>query len=126
MESNIESQQNVVLTSSAEGGWRTPYQVISDRSMMEEFKLMVKNTADDINDIFKLTYMCNMNQTSSKGEDFSALDVFRKLEQKGYFAYNNIGPLEQLLVNIDRCDLVTKHIDPYKQTYGEYATSRSE
>ena len=126
MESINESQQNVELTSSAEGdeqSYTTPYQCISDRDMMAEFKLVVKNTADDINDTSKLTYMCDMNQTSSKGEKTSALDVFRKLEQKGNFAYNNIGPLEQLLRYIDRFDLVTKHIHPYKQ---KYATSRSE
>ena len=86
--------------------------------MIPDFKLMVKNIAEDINDLSKLTYMCSMNNS---GTERTALDILRKLEQKGEFAHDNVLPLEGLVKRIDRCDLVSKHIELYKQKYGHYA-----
>lgn len=92
-----------------------------DKTMMlEDFKLMVKNIAEDINDLSKLMYMCGMNNTGSDRDKMTALDIFWKLEKRGKFAHDNVGPLESLSRSIDRCDLVTKHIEPYKQKYGRF------
>ena len=89
--------------------------------MFEDFKLMVKSIAEDINNLSKLMYMCGMNSTASDRDKMTALDILWKLEKQGKFAHNNVGPLESLLRDIDRCDLVTKHIEPYKHKYaGEY------
>ena len=90
-------------------------------TMFEDFKLIVKNTAEDINNLSKLMYMCGMNNTGSDGDKMTPLDILWKLEKRGKFAHDNIGPLESLLRSIDRCDLVTKHIEPYKQKYGRFA-----
>ena len=93
-----------------------------DKTMMlEDFKLMVKNITEDINDLSKLMYMCGMNNTGSDRDKLTALDIFWKLEKRGKFAHDNVRPLESLLRRIDRCDLVTKHIEPYKQKYGPFA-----
>ena len=90
-------------------------------TMLDDSKLMVKNIAEDINNLPKLMYMCGMNNTGNDRDKMTALDVFWKLEKKGKFAHDNVGPLENLLRSIDRCDLVTKHIEPYKQKYGHFA-----
>ena len=94
--------------------------------MFEDFKLMVKNIAEDINNLSKLMYMCGMNSTASDRDKVTTLDILWKLEKQGKFAYSNIGPLESLLRDIDRCDLVTKHIEPYRHKYaGEYIITRT-
>ena len=82
-----------------------------------EFKRMVTNIAGDIteNDLDNLKYMCDM--TTEK----TALDVLRKLQQRGKFAHHNVGPLEELLKSIERCDLVSKYIESYKQKLRCYA-----
>ena len=51
----------------------------------------------------------------------AALDVLEDLERKGKFSCYNIGPLETLLEDIKRCDLVTKYIEVYKKQYGSAA-----
>ena len=82
---------------------------------------MVKNIAEDINNLSKLMYMCGMNSTGSDRDKLTALDILWKLEKQGKFSHNNVGPLVSLLRGIDRCDLVTKHIEPYKHKYaGEH------
>ena len=102
-----------------------PCQCQSD-TMLGDFKRVVKNIADDINDLSKLTFMCDVDRSNAKGDKLTALDVLRKQVQKGTFAQDNVAPLERLLKDIDRCDLVSKHIEPYKQTYGEHAVSRGK
>jgi hypothetical protein len=92
-----------------------------NKMMVVDFKLMVKNIAEDINDLSKLMYMRGMNNTGSDRDKINALDILWKLEKQGEFAHNNVGPLESLLRDIDRCDLVTKHIEPYKQKYRRLA-----
>lgn len=93
--------------------------------MMSDFKRLVKNVANELNsnDMPNLTYMCDEHQTSCKGEGIPALDVLCKQQQKGRFAHDNIEPLEGLLEDIDRCDLVKKHVEPYKRKYGDHAVN---
>ena len=98
-------------------------QSIPNPDKREDYKLMIKNIAENItnpDDLSKLTYMCDISNTGSE-RDTPVLDIFRKLERKGKFAHDNVRPLEDLLTNIDRYDLVTKHIEPYKQKYGRFA-----
>ena len=96
--------------------------------MPTDFKRLVKNVANDLHskDLPKLTYMCDEHQTSCKGEGLPALDVLRKQQQKGRFAHDNIEPLESLLEDIDRHDLVKKYTEPYKRKYGEHAVNRGK
>ncbi len=101
-----------------------PYQCLSD--MIPDFKRVLKNIAEDITELSKLSFMCDMNLTDSKQERLTALDILRKQVQKGNFAHDNIVPLERLLKDIDRCDLAPKHIEPYKQKYGEHTTSKGK
>ena len=84
-----------------------------------DFKRMVMNVADDIrvHELSKLRYLCGETQ---KGEDLSVLDHLQKLIEKGRFSHDNVEPLEGLLKAIDRCDLLTKHIEPYKEKYEEF------
>lgn len=44
-----------------------------------------------------------------------ALETLRKLEVRGNFSDSDIGPLLELLQNIDRHDLINKHVMPYQQ-----------
>ena len=101
-----------------------PCQCLSD--MFPDFKRALKNIADDITELSKLTFMCDMNLTDTKQEKSTALEILWKQVQKGNFAHDNIEPLERLLKDIDRCDLASKHIEPYKQKYGEHTTSKGE
>ena len=102
-----------------------PYQCLSD--MIPDFRRVLKNIAEDITDISKLTFMCDMNLTDTKQEKPTALEILQKQLQKGIFAHDNIEPLEQLLKkDIDRCDLASKYIEPYKQKYGEHTTSKGK
>ena len=102
-----------------------PCQCLSD-TMAGDFKRVVKDIADDIHDLTKLTFMCDVDRLGAKGDKLTALDVLWKQVQKGIFAQDNILPLERLLKDIDRCELVSKHIEPYKQKYGEYNVSRGK
>ena len=102
-----------------------PCQFLSDM-MPGDFKRVVKNIADDIHDLTKLTFMCDIDRSGAKGDRLTALSVLWKQVQKGKFAQDNILPLERLLKDIDRCDLVSKHIEPYKQKYGEHNVSRGK
>ena len=102
-----------------------PCQCLSD--MIPDFKRVLKNIAEDITDISKLTFMCDMNLTDTKQEKPTALEILQKQLQKGIFAHDNIEPLERLLKkDIDRCDLASKYIEPYKQKYGEHTTSKGK
>lgn len=96
-------------------------QPIPNTTMSEDFKLMIKNITEDINDLSTLTYMCGVNNTGPDRDKTTALDVFWKLEKRGEFAHDNVKPLESLLKRISRYDLVTKHVEPYKQKYGQLA-----
>jgi hypothetical protein len=98
-----------------------PYQCLSD--MIPDFKRVLKNIAEDITELSKLSFMCDMNLTDSKP---AALEILWKQVQKGKFAHDNIEPLERLLKDIDRCDLASKHIEPYKKKYGEHTTSKGK
>ena len=133
MESSDDSHQTFDFTTESEEEHRCillPSQCLSDMQaeFEDDFKRMVMNIAEDINDLSTLAYMCDvsMDQTTSKGEKLTALDILRKQIRKGKFACDNVAPLEKLLTDIVRCDLVTKYIVSYKQKYGEHATSRSE
>lgn len=101
-----------------------PCQCLSD--MFPDFKRVLKNVAEDITDLSTLTFMCDMNLTDTKLEKSTALAILWKQVQKGKFAHDNIEPLERLLTDIDRCDLASKHIEPYKQKYGEHTTSKGK
>ena len=98
-----------------------PCQCLSD--MIPDFKRVVKNIADHINDISKLTFMCDVEHTGPKENKLTALEILWKQVQKGRFAHDNVSPLESLLKDIDRCDLVSKYVVPYKQKYGEHAVT---
>ena len=101
-----------------------PCQCLSD--MFPDFKRVLKNVAEDITDLSTLSFMCDMNLTDTKLEKSTALAILWKQVQKGKFAHDNIEPLERLLTDIDRCDLASKHIEPYKQKYGEHTTSKGK
>ena len=125
-----ESQQEIGLTSDAlesepsEEHRSIPCQCLSD--MIPDFKRALKNIAEDITELPKLNFMSDTNPTDVAGQKLTALDVLWKQVKKGKFAHDNIEPLECLLKDIDRCDLASKHIEPYKQKYGEHTTSRGK
>ena len=101
-----------------------PCQCLSD--MIPDFKRVLKDIADDITELSKLIFMCDMMSLMSdnKREKTTALEILCSQYQKGKFAHDNIEPLERLLTDIDRCDLTSKYIEPYKQKYGEHTTSK--
>ena len=47
----------------------------------------------------------------------SALAAFNYLLRKGVFSHNNVEPLATILKNIDRHDLLTQLVEPYKDNY---------
>ena len=101
-----------------------PYQSLSN--MIPDFRHVLKNIADDITEISTLVFMCDMNLMDTKQEKLTALEILWKQCQKGIFAHDNIEPLERLLKDIDRCDLASKYVEPYKQKYGKHTTSKGK
>ena len=101
-----------------------PCQCLSD--MIPDFKRVLKNIAEDITEIPMLMFMCDINLMDTRRETPTALEILWKQWRKGIFAHDNIEPLERLLKDIDRCDLASKYIEPYKQKYGEHTTSKGK
>lgn len=83
------------------------------------YKLLITSVADDLHDedVSKIVFVQDLPQNQS----WKALDVMQCLEKRGKFSCYEIEPLEQLLKDANRCDLVTKYVTEYKRLYGGVA-----
>lgn len=91
--------------------------------MASDFKRVVKDIAEQIDDIPKLAFMCDEDYANIKSGKLTALDILWRQVIRGSFSHDNIKPLEQLMKDIDRYDLIAKYINPHEQTYMKPTTS---
>ena len=55
----------------------------------------------------------------------SPLDTLELLMKRGVFSHSNVEPLAGLLQDINRCDLVTDHVEPFRKDYPSNSNSSS-
>ena len=92
---------------------------VYQQDIVNDFKRLVVQLADALDDEDskgKIRYL-HKDKLGPGGETMKALDVFDRLEEKGVFSARNVEPLETLLKNCDRCDLINTHLDPYRQKH---------
>ena len=84
------------------------------------YMLLITSVADDLHDedVSKIVFVQDLPQNQS----WKALDVMQCLEKRGKFSCYEIEPLEQLLRDANRCDLVMKYVTEYKRLYGGVAS----
>lgn len=75
------------------------------------FRVLVRNIACEIVDGKDLESLCFLQGVERPG---SALEVFRGMMRRGIFSCTNVGPLKKTLEDIDRFDLITRHLDTYQ------------
>ena len=64
---------------------------------------------------------CSFLHNLPKEPSSSALGTLRRLMQAGVFSHTNVAPLEQLLRDIGRHDLVHEQMEAFKQEYPQDA-----
>ena len=87
---------------------------------LHEYKRLILQLGDALEDEKlkdKIRYL-HKDKLGTVGEDTKALILLRKLEEKGLFSARKLDALESLLRDIERCDLVESHLDPFRQKYG--------
>ena len=86
----------------------------------KSYKLLITSVADDLHDedVSKIVFV----QDLPRSQSWTALHVMQCLEKRGKFSCYKIEPLEELLRDANRCDLVTKYVTEYKRLYGGVAS----
>ena len=88
-------------------------EAVTEDEMRSEFKRMVHNVASQLSE----DQLKEVRYLKSIKSDDKALQVLESLEQRGEFSFSNVGPLEQLMREIPRVDLIQDHIGPYREKY---------
>ena len=104
---------------SVSGFMCSPQREVYQHDNHSDFKRLVVQLAsalDDKESRGKIRYL-HKDKLGHGGEEMKALEIFERLEEKGVFAARNVQPLEDLLRNTDRCDLIDSHLEPYRQKY---------
>lgn len=88
--------------------------------LRKAFKKLVTNVAGCLSseDARTILYMESLPAV----DGVKPLDALDLLEKKGIFSCYNIGPLEELLKSIHRCDIATNYVEEFKQQYGGAVT----
>lgn len=73
----------------------------------------------------KIRYL-HKDKLGTGGESMTALEMLERLEGKGVFSARKIGPLEGLLRDCHRCDLIDTHLEPYRQKYSHQLNHAGE
>ena len=83
------------------------------------YKLLITNVAGDLHadDVTTILFMEDLPQDQT----WKALQVLHFLEKRGRFSCYDIEPLETLLRESNRCDLITKYVTEYKRQYSTAA-----
>ena len=84
-----------------------------------DFKRLVVHLADALDDEDsrrKIRYLYK-DRLGPGGDKMKTLEILEKLEEKGVFSARKVNPLESLLRDIDRCDLIDVHLEPHKERY---------
>lgn len=83
------------------------------------FKVLVKDIANNLSseDLEKLSFFCGVSLGEGEKRPKSALDLLWDMLRKGKFSHTSPEGMEKLLRDIDRCDLITTHLDPFKEKY---------
>ena len=84
------------------------------KGIRDDFKLMISKVSSSLRqvDVDRIRYLSLLTDQDT---EMSALKLLEILEQKGVYSHTNIKPLEDLLRNAERCDLVSEYIEPYKR-----------
>ena len=91
-------------------------EAVTEDEMRSEFKRMVHNVASQLSE----DQLKEVRYLKSIKSDDKALQVLESLEQRGEFSFSNVGPLEQLMREIPRVDLIQDHIGPYREKYRQF------
>ena len=91
----------------------------SESPLYAAYKKVVARIAEDLKDVDVRTIQYTEDLKSDPTSKHLALDLLECLEKKGAFSYHNIEPLEAILSSVNRCDLITKHVDDFKRQYGQ-------
>lgn len=85
----------------------------------DAFKVVVKDIANQLSseDMVKLRFFCGGSLEEGENKHRSALDLLWDMLRKGKFSHTNPEGMEKLLRDIDRCDLITMHLEGYKERY---------
>ena len=80
---------------------------------------------DDVEPKEKIRYL-HKDKLGTGGESMTALAMLERLEGKGVFSARVIGPLEGLLRDCHRCDLIDTHLEPYRQKHSHQLNQAGE
>ena len=80
------------------------------------FKQMVKDTAEDmgVKDVQTIAFMHDLPDDYKTAPPLLAL---QHLERQGKFSDSSLQFLETLLKDINRYDLISKHLEPYRRSF---------
>lgn len=83
------------------------------------YKLLITNVAEDLHadDVSTIMFVEDLPQDGT----WKPLQVLHFLEKRGRFSCYHIEPLETLLKESNRCDLVNKYVTEYKRQYSTAA-----
>ena len=101
--------------SMAQGGLWSTFHSAPLEERQTEFRKLLSALAEQLQpeDIRK----CSFLKSLPNGRTATALETLDYLMKKGTFSHSNVDPLVQLLQDINRCDLVTDLVDPYRNDY---------
>ena len=87
------------------------------KGIRDDFKLMISKVSSSLRqvDVDRIRYVFTISLPTDQDTELSALKLLEILEQKGVYSHTNIKPLEDLLRNAERCDLVSEYIEPYNR-----------
>ena len=128
----------IMETDPPPSGFSQPYSLdtnshaqVYQHDLLGDYKRLIVKLGDALNDDEskgKIRYLHKDKLGGACGEDTkaSALDLLKKLEEKGLFSARNISPLESLLKDVDRCDLIESHLEPYRRKYAHQLSQAGE
>ena len=91
------------------------YDSQTQTDISDEFRLLIVQLSEELGDE-KMTVKIRFLYERQLGPDRDGMDVLamlRKLIKKGIFTAYNVGPLENLLGNCERHDLIDDKLKPY-------------
>ena len=104
---------------SSSGFLCSPQREVYQHDIHSDFKRLVVQLAgalDDEESRVKIRYL-QKDKLGHGWEAMKALEILQRLEEKGAFSARNVQPLEALLRDMDRCDLIGSHLEPYREKY---------
>lgn len=104
---------------SGSGFLGSPQREVYQHDNHSDFKRLVVQLAgalDDEESRGKIRYL-HKDKLGHGGEAMKALEILERLEEKGVFSARKVQPLEVLLRDMDRCELIESLLEPYRKKY---------